>query len=280
MQKSDDISALYDQFGGNPDNFREIGRADRTHSARSRWPLFAHLAREQGVTVPSALDHSAPSDTRIPNAAPHAQPDRETLSSSAPQHNIFKASAPQPIVDRTRAPVDEPAHQPVPAPAPEPSFRASPNDDLASVWSIRGSPSSTAPARHANPSELRVPQEKTPAQPAAQETRREPSWRLPPASPAPKPAATSRAAPKPAPAHVTAPTPAPEPPTALASARFAAPPAAARLAGASPLSRLARPEQSGTAQREDSRSAEPSKDDLATVFARLADNRHGGEHHR
>lgn len=58
MPKSDDINALYDQFSGNVNSFREIGRTARVAEAHSRWPLFSHMAQELGASVPSAGDQT------------------------------------------------------------------------------------------------------------------------------------------------------------------------------------------------------------------------------
>lgn len=73
MPKSDDISALYDQFNGNANSFREIGRTARAAEASSRWPLFSHMAQERGASVPSAGDQTPDAATQHHQAEPASQ---------------------------------------------------------------------------------------------------------------------------------------------------------------------------------------------------------------
>lgn len=80
MPKSDDISALYDQFSGNANSFREIGRTARAVEAFSRWPLFSQMAQERGALVPSAGDQTSANATQRHQDEPALQatpPDSE-----------------------------------------------------------------------------------------------------------------------------------------------------------------------------------------------------------
>lgn len=277
MQKSDDITALYDQFGGNPDHFREIGRADRTYAARSRWPLFTHLAREQGLEVPPTLD----GDTEALSHAPVAQPSRDFQQQAAPQ----RSAVPAPAREAAPEPEPAPAHEAAPAaarepvrpfalkPAPEPATVSAQAADTASVWSIRGAPSAS-PTRPAHAATAHVQPEPAPVSPFARGAQREPAWQQPRAATMPKVnlAAAPQVAPAPAPARAR--------PAAPVFA--AAPTAASRLASASPLRRLARPEPSAAPAGDNSRNvAMPAPaDDLASVFSRLSDGGYGGERDR
>ncbi|WP_050455516.1 cellulose biosynthesis protein BcsP [Candidatus Burkholderia verschuerenii] len=43
MNTSRDIEKLFDHFGGNADDYQEIGRENEAKTARTRWPLLATL---------------------------------------------------------------------------------------------------------------------------------------------------------------------------------------------------------------------------------------------
>lgn len=67
MRDDNDISSLYREFGGDPRNYREIGREDRATAARGRWPLLSRV-RPGTASVPPAAGGS-PADRPAQAAA-------------------------------------------------------------------------------------------------------------------------------------------------------------------------------------------------------------------
>lgn len=59
MRDDNDITSLYREFGGDPRNYREIGREDRAHAARGRWPLLSRIRPGQAGVPPAAGDSPA-----------------------------------------------------------------------------------------------------------------------------------------------------------------------------------------------------------------------------
>ncbi|MFY2643090.1 cellulose biosynthesis protein BcsP [Achromobacter insuavis] len=59
MRDDNDITSLYREFGGDPRNYREIGREDRAHAARGRWPLLSRIRPGQASVPPAAGDSPA-----------------------------------------------------------------------------------------------------------------------------------------------------------------------------------------------------------------------------
>lgn len=46
---SDDIANLYRQFGGQPDNYQELGRDNVVRQSRERWPLLADVRQQDAA---------------------------------------------------------------------------------------------------------------------------------------------------------------------------------------------------------------------------------------
>lgn len=59
MRDDNDITSLYREFGGDPRNYREIGREDRARAARGRWPLLNRIRPGQSGVPPAAGDSPA-----------------------------------------------------------------------------------------------------------------------------------------------------------------------------------------------------------------------------
>lgn len=59
MRDDNDITSLYREFGGDPRNYREIGREDRARAARGRWPLLSRIRPGQSGVPPAAGDSPA-----------------------------------------------------------------------------------------------------------------------------------------------------------------------------------------------------------------------------
>lgn len=52
MSQSNDLSKLFDRFGGDPEGYREIVREEGASEARGRWPLLAAMQADRGVGAP------------------------------------------------------------------------------------------------------------------------------------------------------------------------------------------------------------------------------------
>jgi hypothetical protein len=59
MPKSEDIVNLFQQFGGQVDNYHELNRLQSAQQAKQRWPLLSALELGQ-TTAASAPDVAAP----------------------------------------------------------------------------------------------------------------------------------------------------------------------------------------------------------------------------
>ncbi len=97
MQKQNDIAALFQQFGGAPDTYREITRQEQSQEARARWPLLSQIDGARTDAVPPVRVHE-----RLPTAgsqqqalpAPVTQARAPTAAQTA--HAAFAGSAPLP----------------------------------------------------------------------------------------------------------------------------------------------------------------------------------------
>lgn len=251
MPKSDDITALYDQFSGNANSFHEIGRAARAVEASSRWPLFTHMAQERGALVPSAGDQT-------PEAATQRHPEESVLQLTPPNS---EPPLPPAWLQRTSESVVPDSRDATHAP---------------SVWNMGRRPataSTTTPATAASTASLSP----LPAalSEAAQPTmvKREPVWLRAPAvqpaaaTPSPKPASPPELL-----SEATSQTQSRSPAPAFPLAPKASPPT-----GASPLRRLVRadPPTPSIGVSNDA----PLAEDLTAVFSRLA-GRSSGERER
>jgi hypothetical protein len=100
MTPSRDIQKLFDQFGGDPANYQEIGRENEASHARTRWPLLA------------TLDLSQPT---IPNIGPRRDPllpqtrDRSGENRNAP-NSLTQPPGTTPL-NRGRPPLFARAHR-------------------------------------------------------------------------------------------------------------------------------------------------------------------------
>ena len=248
MPKSDDITALYDQFSGNANSFHEIGRAARAVEASSRWPLFSHMAQERGALVPSAGDQT-------PDAATQRHQDESVLQ-------LTPADSEPPL---------PPAWLQRTSEAVAPDLRNTATH-APSVWNMGRRPA-TAPTTAPSTASLALPFATSSAATEPTMVKREPVWQRAPAvhpaatTPPPKPAsppellsaAASQTQPR---------SPAP----AFPLVSEASPPT-----GASPLRRLVRadPPTPSIGVSNDA----PLAEDLMSVFSRLA-GRSSGERER
>ncbi len=89
MSQSDDLSKLFQRFGGKTESYQEIVREDAATQARERWPLLSAVRVDRAATVPSV------------QPAPHG------FEAAAPQ-----GVAPEPLW-RGAQPVSQPPAEPV-----------------------------------------------------------------------------------------------------------------------------------------------------------------------
>ncbi|MCZ2496866.1 hypothetical protein GN316_08865 [Xylophilus sp. Kf1] len=165
---SDDIANLYRQFGGAPENYKELGRDNVVRQSRERWPLLADVraqdaarqiasvrageAHAHGGPVPTVFDEAAAAraaaDARSGGVAPIppvvARPPVATVTTPVP------AARPPVTVPRRHEPTFEPAAT-IPARAP-----AVPGTELQGLFSrLARQPEPTAPVADPEGSLLR-----------------------------------------------------------------------------------------------------------------------------
>lgn len=141
MSQSDDLTKLFDRFGGRQNTYREIVREDAAKEARERWPLLAAMRADQSMPTPpvqaasltSGIQQPAADSTMVTHPAAHstthpAVPAVETPRSAAedaePAASLWRpASAPAAPV-QTPAPATPPhAAAPAAAPAAQPLWQ-------------------------------------------------------------------------------------------------------------------------------------------------------------
>lgn len=218
MNDSDDIANLFKQFGGQADQYREIGRSNDAKLSRERWPLLSSVEPTQATDAPPVQlkDGLAQAPVPLPGlSALRATPATPAARPASPEVR------PNPV----GSPRQEPALRSDPTPSPasrvEPSL-AGPLAGLSRPAATPGPapvPAVEAPAAKPGPTAEFIPPRPRPSTKFAHRTPSgtapAPFARLVPEAPAPAPVF----APSPAPAYVPAPasTQAPAP---------AAPPAA------------------------------------------------------
>jgi len=151
MNTSRDIEKLFDHFGGNANDYHEIGRENEAISARTRWPLLATLDFAQ-----PAIPEIAPRrDARSADASPAHIRERAAAESAAPTP-IRRGKPPlfARAHRRTIPPVDAPASVSLSA-----ARFSSPVDDAASTAESapRQTPPVVLPASAPAPAHGRLP---------------------------------------------------------------------------------------------------------------------------
>ncbi len=103
MSRSEDITNLFRQFGGEPSDYREMGRDNSAAHARERWPLLAAIDVGIAKEPVSPVKASRPAE-ELPEL-PIRTPSR--LFEGAPQARVHPSVAPSPAL--RVAPVQAPA---------------------------------------------------------------------------------------------------------------------------------------------------------------------------
>lgn len=84
MSQSDDLSKLFQRFGGKVESYKEIVREDAATQARERWPLLTSVRVDRAAVVPP-----------VQPAAPHAHDVAGTPEApSAPPAPLWRAALP------------------------------------------------------------------------------------------------------------------------------------------------------------------------------------------
>lgn len=165
---SDDIANLYRQFGGQPDNYQELGRDNVVRQSRERWPLLANVRQQEaaravrpvtghdplaapaaGGPLPTVFDEAAAA-TAAAEAAhrpPIAARPRPAVSQATPADPVEPVLSAEPLAPAAAAPVAPAA--PVVSANPAPFARPAP-----SAAPFASPPVTVAPASVAAGNEL------------------------------------------------------------------------------------------------------------------------------
>jgi hypothetical protein len=118
MSVSEDVANLFGKFGGQPEQYQEIGRDEDAKAARANWPLLASIQVGAGTIAPAVgrpgVAPSAPADLPVPASLP--------VQAAPVPHGISAIPAPQaaPAAAATQAAATSVATTPT---AGLPSFR-------------------------------------------------------------------------------------------------------------------------------------------------------------
>lgn len=136
MQRAtDDIAHLYQEFGGKPQNYRELTRTREAERARERWPLISRLedlpvgapvppvrTGEDTGAEPLRLEDTAAAPVAAAAPAQRAQPEAERIEPTlTPQEEPTPAANEAPTLSWLRQPAPakaQAAQMPAPAQAP------------------------------------------------------------------------------------------------------------------------------------------------------------------
>ena len=230
MTKSEDIVNLFQQFGGQVNDYQELSRQQSAQQAKKRWPLLSalELGQANAAQAPTVAAAESPVTTGPIEFRPAPIAPPAPVLATSGQH-LSQAE----LAGGAPAPVPAPATVPAPAPAPAPIPVAAP-----------------APA----PISAVTPALAVTAPPAV--------WQAAPVAPAP--AAPILATPRPA----ATPTPTPTPAAVAAPAAWAAP-TRAPIAAPSPLAATSPLASLGHAVPATPVAPAPATE-LQGIFARLA----------
>lgn len=84
MSQSDDLSKLFQRFGGRTETYKEIVREDAAAQARERWPLLSAMRVDRAAVVPAV-------QPAMPPGHEFARPAAEPAASPAP---LWRAAVP------------------------------------------------------------------------------------------------------------------------------------------------------------------------------------------
>ncbi|WP_216183663.1 cellulose biosynthesis protein BcsP, partial [Verticiella alkaliphila] len=127
MSGANDIANLFARFGGKPEHYQEIARADQARDSESRWPLLSSVGAQ--AAHPPAVQHGQ-ARTASHSPSPFAQPETAARHDGRTEPTLPWGAA-TPVLDDAPfsaplAPVapTESAPEPAPATAPLSQFIA------------------------------------------------------------------------------------------------------------------------------------------------------------
>lgn len=118
MNKDDDIRNLFQQFGGQAEQYKEISRTEQSHSAQSRWPLLNAIRTRREPIPPSAVAEPAieyavqDTPASLP-PLPEVHDHGEAVFITPAPHKLIAAVSESPaVVEATVAPTVTPIAEP------------------------------------------------------------------------------------------------------------------------------------------------------------------------
>jgi len=160
MSQSDDLSKLFERFGGKAEAYQEIVRDDEAAQARERWPLLSSVRVDRAAAVPPVQPAGAPAQDgaaaapfwRAPAEPPVAAVEKVISKPPVPapaaaMEPRFRTPGGTPPPARAAdaapavaAPLQPPAWEPAPPPAPPAPLLSS----IPSISSVPFAPSAPA----------------------------------------------------------------------------------------------------------------------------------------
>ncbi|ARP97161.1 cellulose biosynthesis protein BcsP [Bordetella genomosp. 13] len=121
MNDASDISSLYQRFGGDADQYLELGQSNHAQASRERWPLLSAIRPELAMVPPAVGERVEATHAVSPWASAVSPPAPPVPVPSIP------AAPPAPAVTPTPAAEDAPAVAPAapatPSAEPRPSLQ-------------------------------------------------------------------------------------------------------------------------------------------------------------
>ncbi|WP_454727516.1 MULTISPECIES: cellulose biosynthesis protein BcsP [Cupriavidus] len=182
MSQSDDLSKLFQRFGGKAEAYQEIVRDDAAAQARERWPLLSSVRVDRAATVPPVQPAGAPPQAGGPAVSPwrglggertalageppaaagkvmQAAPEPAPPAPGAAMEPRFRTPGGAPPARVAEAPPRAPAWEPLaPPPAPPampaaapPAFSTAPPPSVSAAAPVSFAPPAPFPAAPAAP---------------------------------------------------------------------------------------------------------------------------------
>ncbi|WP_416051343.1 cellulose biosynthesis protein BcsP [Cupriavidus basilensis] len=176
MSQSDDLSKLFQRFGGKAESYKEIVREDAATQARERWPLLTSVRVDRAAVVPPVQPAAPPAHDvagtvaepaaplwraalpagELPPAAeparaaeaPAAQVAPPAASAMRPRFRTPEGMAPVASASMPRSTPEVAAAPPQPAAVANPV--AAPEPEPARIWSPAAPAAAAEPARAAD----------------------------------------------------------------------------------------------------------------------------------
>lgn len=132
MNDASDISSLYQRFGGDADQYLELGQSNHVQASRERWPLLSAIRPELAMVPPAvgerveATHAVSPWASVAPVAAPPVPPIPLAAAVRVEPWLAPPVAAPQPEPPAPSIPAAPPQSAATPTPAAEDAPAAAP----------------------------------------------------------------------------------------------------------------------------------------------------------